>query len=51
MHIIFPLLLAVLSIDRWDVTSWLDQTLAGVNQIHIPHSSHEDLEEVIAIYH
>ena len=47
MHVILPLLLGVLSILRRRVSSGLHMTLVHFYQVHVPNTSHKDLEQIV----
>ena len=50
MHIIFPLLFAGLTIDRWGNTSAFNTLIASINKVKVPHASHKNLEEVVVVH-
>ncbi len=49
MHIILPLFLGVLAVYLWSHSCSLDKASIGINQVQVPYSCHEYLEQVIVL--
>jgi hypothetical protein len=47
MKIILPLFFAIFTINRWGLSSCLNDTWIWINQIHIPYTFHEKLKKIV----